>query len=1677
MRNFTTQLKFCAAIICALLFNIESHAQSQTFTSSITSERFTDNSGNAIDGNLNTKANVRASSGLIVGLGSYSGRIELKFPQTVPANTTSYIKIDTDENLLPTLLGGSLGSLLSDVLGTVLIGNQEFTVQALNGGTSIITGRSEVENSMATDRLRIVVDGNGKYFIAITPNQAYDRVRLTNRLGSLVGLGNTKRLGVYDVYYATNPLECGNPSFTSFDGSGISLDLLQIGGAGVRNPQYAIDGNPANHSELNLGILSVLASIQQSIYFEGSSNTTDSFNIRLKLSPALISVGALNSINIIASNDGEIVQNIPFSSLLDVDLLSLIQIQANKNLPTSIPFSPGVPVDKITVRYSSLLNVEIAQSLDLYGITRTPALPIISESSKNVSVCIGTSADLTASTNPTDLQIRWYDAATGGNLIASTNSGDVFTTPTINEDTTFYVASVKSGCDTESARVAVHVRAIDRPTAADITITGAENDICESSNAILTPSSSINGTFNWFFDPDKVTPITDGLTQGSITYTIDENGRLTVSGLTPTDTPISYYVSITNNETGCNNANGDLAQATINVITNTLNPTITLDTNITADDVININESTTSIIISGDTGGDSQPGDSITLTINKVKYSGTVAPDGSFQIPVNGSDLLADSDLTIQATVESNNTICTSSGTDTETYTIDVTPPTAPTVNEQQTNDTTPAITGTANSTDQLSIDLNGITYTEGDGNLTDNGDNTWMLQIPTGDELPEGVYDIIATVNDAAGNSSTDNTINELTIDLTDPQIPTVTPLSTNDNTPKISGTALSEDTIEITVNGITYSEGDGNLTDNSNDTWTLQIPDGNAIPDGTYDIMVTAKDIAGNTANDNTTDELTINTLAPNAPTVDLLATNDNTPNITGTADSVDDLTVLVNGITYTEGDGNLTDNGDDTWTLQIPDANTLPDGIYDVNATASDGMLSANDSTINELTIDTTPPSTPTVNQQDTNDATPIITGTATSEDNLKIIVNGITYLEGNGDLTDNGDDTWTLQIPDANELPDGIYDVQAILTDEVGNIANDSTTDELNINTSIPDEPTVDFLATSDNTPTITGTANSIDELEITVNGITYTESDGNLIDNSDNTWALQIPDGNALPDGFYDVKALVTDTFGNTNSDTTLNELTIDTADPTIPTVNSLITNDTTPTITGTLDSQDQLSVTVNGITYVEKDGNLIDNENNTWTLNIPATNELPEGVYDVVASVMDPIGNTSVDTTTDELTIDATLPNTPTVNSLATEDTTPMINGTATSTTDLTVEVNGILYTEGDGNLTDNNDNTWTLQIPDENTLTEGVYDVIATATDMAGNSASDNTTNELTINSAIITPTTPTVDQLTTEDTTPTITGTADSNDNLIVTVDGKTYTKGDGSLFDNGDNTWALTIPTNNTLSLKTYDVVVTVMNASGGTATDTTTDELKIVSPDENTFPITPTVNQITTGDTTPIITGTADSDDNLNVSLDGNNYTEGDGDLTDNGDDTWTLQIPDENMLSEGVYDIVATATNNNGNSSTDNTTNELTITSPANTPTIPTVNQLITEDTTPIITGTADSNDTLNIGLDGNIYTEEDGNLTDNGDDTWTLQIPDENTLSGGVYDIIAVATNDSGNSSTDNTTNELTVITADDNTPPTTPTVDLIVTDDTTPIVTGTADSNDDLSIGLNGNTYNEGDG
>ena len=113
---------------------------------------------------------------------------------------------------------------------------------------------------------------------------------------------------------------------------------------------------------------------------------------------------------------------------------------------------------------------------------------------------------------------------------------------------------------------------------------------------------------------------------------------------------------------------------------------------------------------------------------------------------------------------------------------IDVTAPDAPFMDELVTNIISPTITGSAEAGSEVSLLLSGETYF-----VETNANGIWSFLIPI--ELLEGSYEIRMRAKDQVGNESEEG-IGILVIDLTPPEIPVVDDLSTNDNTPVISGT-----------------------------------------------------------------------------------------------------------------------------------------------------------------------------------------------------------------------------------------------------------------------------------------------------------------------------------------------------------------------------------------------------------------------------------------------------------------------------------------------------------------------------------------------------------------------------------------------------------------------------------------------------------------------------------------------------------------------------------------------------------------------------------------------------------------------------------------------------------------------------------------------------------------------
>lgn len=1021
---------------------------------------------------------------------------------------------------------------------------------------------------------------------------------------------------------------------------------------------------------------------------------------------------------------------------------------------------------------------------------------------------------------------------------------------------------------------------------------------------------------------------------------------------------------------------------------------------------------------------------------------------------------------------------------------IDTVPPAVPTVQHLLTNDATPLLSGGSEPGTTLTVTVGGVTYVQGvDAALVvDALTGAWSLAVPSA--LTEGPYDVTVVSTDAAGNSSTNGGVSgrrDLIVDLTPPTVVANDEL-TNLTQPVLTGVAgdalsgvsdlqvVIRDNTNAVVGTFTLGVDPALTFDPQRGIWTLDLAVAGltlSAAGNDYTITVTATDGAGNTASDAAV--LRVDTTGPTV-TVDRLLTRNQRPTLTGTvadATGIQDLTITVNGVAYTDAGPQLTLSGSataKTWTLNLSGiATPLAEGTYDVSAVAHDTATNpGTDATANELTIDATAPVVTAANLR-TSNRSPVLFGTCNDPTaTLTVSVAGVgTFTAGDGHLALVGGvgPAWRLSLVGLTPVSEGAHAITVTATDAVSNVGTASAT--LTIDTTPPTAPTVTALASSNPAPVIGGTCDPTGTLTVTVAGRVFVQGVDAALVVTGGTWTLSLTTaGLTLADGLYDVVAESTDDLGNRAFDATTDELRIDTTPPAAPTVTALLTNSATPLLSGTSDPSGGLQITVAGHTYVAGVDAALQRSGSTWTLQLPAT---AEGTYDVVAVGTDDLGNHASDATSNELVIDRTPPRVPTVDHLTTASTTPVLTGTADPTAGLSVAVDGTLYVLGrDPQLTLAGDGTWRLDLGGTTALTSGTHQVQATSTDAAGNPATDATTGELLVDDQ---PPVVTVRTAIVAVPSPRVSGTArdalTSVTALHVTIAGHTLDWPGNPALTLTSGRWTLDLATAGiALADGVYDVTAVAVDTVGNTGIDPTSAELVV----DTQAPVV-SVDVLATTDTTPTISGACDDPTAvLFVRVNGITYASNDpaSGLVLTGT-RWQVTLP---VTSDGVYDVEVAALDAAFNIGTDSSLDELTVDT---VPPVVSVQSALTNVRSPVLHGTAvdalSGVTQLRVTVGGRTYVlGTDAALTIDAAGAWSLDLAVAGVaLADATYPITVTAIDAAGNATS--ATGSLTV-----ETQPPIITVDVLHTAERMPVITGTSDEQlSALSVTVAGVTYVSG--
>ncbi|MCS5488994.1 PKD domain-containing protein [Algoriphagus limi] len=118
-----------------------------------------------------------------------------------------------------------------------------------------------------------------------------------------------------------------------------------------------------------------------------------------------------------------------------------------------------------------------------------------------------------------------------------------------------------------------------------VQVTLDDQEICEGTPVIFEPqledpSDANNPSYLWYKDNGKTQPITNGLTEGNVTYSITAPGVLTITGLSQNTTPYEYFVEVAADASQnlCETPAGQLRRVQVLVL-----PPLTIDANVTDD--------------------------------------------------------------------------------------------------------------------------------------------------------------------------------------------------------------------------------------------------------------------------------------------------------------------------------------------------------------------------------------------------------------------------------------------------------------------------------------------------------------------------------------------------------------------------------------------------------------------------------------------------------------------------------------------------------------------------------------------------------------------------------------------------------------------------------------------------------------------------------------------------------------------------------------------------------------------------------------------------------------------------------------------------------------------------------------------------------------------------------------
>ncbi|HHX8444147.1 TPA: tandem-95 repeat protein [Vibrio diabolicus] len=863
------------------------------------------------------------------------------------------------------------------------------------------------------------------------------------------------------------------------------------------------------------------------------------------------------------------------------------------------------------------------------------------------------------------------DTTTAGITVLEVNDPPIAgtTSYSVNEDEVITVSSEQLLANASDVEGEV---AID-----SVSYTGSDGIFTDNGDGTFSfaPNENFNGEVNLdvvVVDEDGATasttanidvlPINDAPVSGDLAYSVDEDNSITLSqeqllaqasdvegdALTASNLLVDGDATVTANDDGSftitpdANFNGDIdITFDINDGTDTIVATADLTVNPVndlpqpEDQAFTIGEDGVLLFTDEDLLDGATDIDGDDLSVEGVTYTGadgvlTDNGDGTYSFAPN-ENFNGDVNFTFDV----------SDGTDTTSANIDVSvtpendPPVAGSTSYTVHEDNSITISDEqllANSSDiEGGVDISSVTYSGNDGVFQDNGDGTYTFS-PNENFNGEVSLDVVVVDEDGA----TDSTTAGITVlEVNDPPIAGATSYSVNEDEVIIFTEeqllAQSSDVEgDVSLESVSYSGSDGILTANDDGTYSF-APNENFNGGVSLDVVVADEDGATATTNANI-DVLPVN----DAPVSgDLAYSVDEDNSITLSQEQLLAQATDVEGDALTasnlvvDGDATVTANDDGSFTI-TPDANFNGDIdiTFDIND-GSDTIVATADLTVNPVNDLPQPEDQAftigedgvlTFTDQDLLDG-------ATDIDGDDLSVEGVNYTGADGVLTDNGDGTYSF-------APNENFNGDVNFTFDVSD-GTDTTSAYIDVSVTPENDPPVagstSYTVHEDNSITISDEqllANSSDiEGDVDISSVTYSGNDGVFQDNGDGTYTFS-PNENF--NGEVSLDVVVIDEEGATDS-TTAGITVLEVNDPPIAGATSYSVNEDEVIIF----TEEQLlaqssdvegDVSLESVSYSGSDGILTANDDGTYSF---APNENFNGGVSLDVVVADEDGATA----------------------------------------------------------------------------------------------------------------------------------------------------------------------------------------------------------------------------------------------------------------------------------------------------------------------------------------------------------------------------------------------------------------------------------------------------------------